>query len=124
MHVRELGLQSADDTTILSEGDVITVVFGDTSHGSPRMRMQTLAEAAFECKVLADVCAVGNFHPIPNRRRSLGDSQFIQASARSGVDRDSLRWAVERHEFAAMRHEANARCVSMSMADFGPCGPS
>ena len=34
----------------LSEGDVITVVFGDTSHGSPGMRMQTMAEAAFEFK--------------------------------------------------------------------------
>ena len=50
----------------LSEGDVITVVFGDTSHGSPGMRMQTMAEAAFEFKVLADVCAVGKFYPIPN----------------------------------------------------------
>ena len=50
----------------LSEGDVITVVFGDTSHGSPGMRMQTMAEAAFEFKVLADVCAVGQFYPIPN----------------------------------------------------------
>ena len=50
----------------LSEGDVITVVFGDTSHGSPGMRMQTMAEAAFEFKVLADVCAVGHFYPVPN----------------------------------------------------------
>ena len=50
----------------LSEGDAITVVFGDTSHGSPGMRMQTMAEAAFEFKVLADVCAVGQFHPIAN----------------------------------------------------------
>ena len=30
------------------------------------MRMQTMAEAAFEFKVLADVCAVGQFYPIPN----------------------------------------------------------
>lgn len=50
----------------LSEGDVITVVFGDTSHGSPGMRMQTMAEASFEFKVLADVCAVGHFYPVPN----------------------------------------------------------
>ena len=47
----------------LSEGDVITVVFGDTSRGSPGMRMQTMAEAAFEFKVLADVCAVGPLLP-------------------------------------------------------------
>ncbi len=50
----------------LSEGDVITIVFGDTSGGSPGMRMQTMAEAGFEFKVLADVCAVGQFIPIPN----------------------------------------------------------
>jgi hypothetical protein len=50
----------------LREGDVITVVFGDTSGGSPGMRVQTIAEAAFEFKVLADVCAVGQFIPIPN----------------------------------------------------------
>jgi hypothetical protein len=50
----------------LSEGDVITVVFGDTSHGSPGMRMQTIAEGGFEFKVLADVCAVGHFVPIPD----------------------------------------------------------
>jgi len=50
----------------LSEGDTITVVFGDTSHGSPGMRMQTFVEEGFEFKVLADVCAVGHFTPIPN----------------------------------------------------------
>jgi hypothetical protein len=50
----------------LSEGDVINIVFGDTSQGSPGMRVQTMAEAAFEFKVLADVCAVGQFIPIPN----------------------------------------------------------
>ncbi|MFT5446304.1 MAG: hypothetical protein ACI9DC_001470 [Gammaproteobacteria bacterium] len=50
----------------LSEGDVITIVFGDPSKGSPGMRVQTMAEAAFEFKVLADVCAVGQFIPIPN----------------------------------------------------------
>ena len=50
----------------LSEGDTITVVFGDTSGGSPGMRMQTFVEDGFEFKVLADVCAVGHFTPIPN----------------------------------------------------------
>ena len=50
----------------LREGDVITVIFGDTSQGSPGMRVQTMAEAGFEFKVLADVCAVGQFIPIPN----------------------------------------------------------
>ena len=50
----------------LSEGDTITVVFGDTSGGSPGMRLQTFVEDGFEFKVLADVCAVGHYVPIPN----------------------------------------------------------
>ncbi|MEZ5732521.1 MAG: DUF3604 domain-containing protein [Paracoccaceae bacterium] len=48
----------------LREGDQIVVVFGDTSAGSPGIRMQTMADGAFEFKVLADVCAVGQFVPI------------------------------------------------------------
>lgn len=48
----------------LREGDEITVVFGDTAGGSPGMIMQTFAEAGFEFKVLADVCAVGHFLPV------------------------------------------------------------
>lgn len=50
----------------LSEGDTIDIIFGDTSKGSPGMRMQTMADGAFEFKVVADVCAVGQFVPIPN----------------------------------------------------------
>ena len=50
----------------LSEGDLITIVFGDTSGGSPGMRVQTMAEGGFEFKVLADVCAVGQFIPVPD----------------------------------------------------------
>ena len=50
----------------LREGDTITIVFGDTSHGSPGMKMQTVVEDGFEFKVLADVCATGHFTPIPN----------------------------------------------------------
>ena len=50
----------------LKEGDVITIVFGDTSGGSPGMRVQTMADGGFEFKVLADVCAVGQFVPIPD----------------------------------------------------------
>lgn len=48
----------------LREGDQIIIVFGDTSAGSPGIRMQTMADGAFEFKVLADVCAVGQFIPI------------------------------------------------------------
>lgn len=49
----------------LREGDTITIVFGDTARGSPGMRMQTFCEAGFEFKVLADVCAVGHYVPLP-----------------------------------------------------------
>lgn len=49
----------------LREGDTITIVFGDTSKGSPGMKLQTFCESAFEFKVLADVCAVGHYVPLP-----------------------------------------------------------
>jgi hypothetical protein len=50
----------------LREGDRITIVFGDRSKGSPGMAMQTFVERQFEFKVIADVCAVGHYLPIPN----------------------------------------------------------
>jgi len=50
----------------LASGDRITVIFGDRSGGSPGMRMQSFAEAQFEFKVVADVCASGHFVPIPH----------------------------------------------------------
>ncbi len=53
----------------LGQGDTITVVFGDTSGGSPGMKMQTFVEAAFEFKTLADVCGVGLFVPLPDTPR-------------------------------------------------------
>ena len=48
----------------LREGDTVTVVFGDTSGGSPGTFVQTFCEAGFEFKVLADVCATGHYVPI------------------------------------------------------------
>lgn len=50
----------------LREGDTITIVFGDTSAGSPGMKLQTFCESGFEFKVLADVCAVGHYVPLPD----------------------------------------------------------
>ena len=50
----------------MREGDTITITFGDTSHGSNGLKLQTMVETDFEFKVLADVCAVGHFVPIPN----------------------------------------------------------
>ena len=49
----------------LREGDTITITFGDTSKGSPGLQMQTFVESGFEFKVLADVCAVGHYVPLP-----------------------------------------------------------
>ncbi|MCP5374082.1 MAG: DUF3604 domain-containing protein [Hyphomicrobiales bacterium] len=49
----------------LSEGDTITITFGDTAGGSPGFRLQTFCESGFEFKVLADVCAVGHYVPLP-----------------------------------------------------------
>ncbi|MGD1878216.1 MAG: DUF3604 domain-containing protein [Kiloniellaceae bacterium] len=49
----------------LKEGDSITIVFGDTTQGSPGMKLQTFCESGFEFKVVADVCAVGHYMPLP-----------------------------------------------------------
>jgi len=49
----------------LREGETITIVMGDTSGGSPGVKMQTMVERGFEFKVLADVCATGHFVPLP-----------------------------------------------------------
>ena len=48
----------------LNEGDTITIVLGDTSHGSPGLLMQTFAEAGHEFRVLTDVQATQNFLPL------------------------------------------------------------
>ena len=49
----------------LREGDTITITFGDPSSGSPGMKLQTFVESGFEFKVLADVCVVGHYVPLP-----------------------------------------------------------
>lgn len=49
----------------LKEGEKIEIVFGDTTHGSPGMVMQTFVEAGYEFRVSADVQATGNFLPLP-----------------------------------------------------------
>ena len=48
----------------LREGDSITICYGDTRHGSPGMRLQSLCETAFTWRVFADVCATGHYVPI------------------------------------------------------------
>lgn len=48
----------------LNEGEEITLIFGDTSFGSPGFLMQTFAEGGFEFRVMTDVQATGNFLPL------------------------------------------------------------
>ncbi|MCB1423873.1 MAG: DUF3604 domain-containing protein [Nitratireductor sp.] len=50
----------------LSEGDTITITLGDRSGGSPGVKVQTFCESGLEFKLLADVCATGQFIPIPD----------------------------------------------------------
>lgn len=48
----------------LSEGDQITIILGDTSKGSPGMKIETFAEEGFEFLVSTDVQATGNYLPL------------------------------------------------------------
>ena len=52
----------------LREGDRISVRFGDRSHGSPGIRMQTFCETAFTFRVLADPIAACRFEPVDGMR--------------------------------------------------------
>ena len=51
----------------LSEGDTITVRFGDRREGSPGMRLQTFCEDTFEFRVLVDPIATFVFQPLPEQ---------------------------------------------------------
>lgn len=51
----------------LKEGEEIEITFGDTSHGSLGMLMQTFVEEGYELKVMADVQATGNFEPLADQ---------------------------------------------------------
>jgi hypothetical protein len=48
----------------LREGDTITICFGDTSQGSPGLRLQTFCEDSFEFHVLVDPIATYNYQPL------------------------------------------------------------
>ena len=49
----------------LNEGEEITVVFGDTSAGSPGWQMQTFGQETFEFKTLVDPIATYEFKELP-----------------------------------------------------------
>ncbi|MCP4623822.1 MAG: DUF3604 domain-containing protein [bacterium] len=63
----------------LEAGETITIVFGDTSQGSPGLQLQTFAETAFEFKVSVDPCAVGHFVPlaVPLEIAIVPDEPFV-----------------------------------------------
>jgi hypothetical protein len=48
----------------LCEGDTITITFGDTSGGSPGLRLQSFCESHFEFKVAVDIHATHQFIPV------------------------------------------------------------
>ena len=51
----------------LRENDTITVTFGDTSQGSPGMRLQTFSEDTFEFHTLIDPIATFCYQPVPDQ---------------------------------------------------------
>ncbi len=51
----------------LREGDTITVKLGDTSQGSPGMRLQTFCEESYEFHTLIDPIATYCYQPVPNQ---------------------------------------------------------
>ena len=53
-------------THFLAEGDTITVRFGDTSGGSPGVRMQTYCESRFEFRVFVDAIATYDYVALPD----------------------------------------------------------
>lgn len=53
----------------LSEGDTITIRFGDRSGGSPGFRAQTFVEHSFEYRVHVDAFATYDYVPLPQDRQ-------------------------------------------------------
>ena len=51
----------------LKEGDTITITFGDTSGGSPGMRLQTFCEDSYEFHTLIDPIATFSYQPVPEQ---------------------------------------------------------
>jgi hypothetical protein len=50
----------------LCEGNTIKITFGDTSAGSPGLRLQSFCESRFEFKVAVDIYATRQFIPVRN----------------------------------------------------------
>ena len=72
----------------LSEGDTIAVTFGDTSQGSPGIRLKNIREEEYLFKVFVDPFGSGLYKPIdgsPSIRVTGGKVNEIQVSAPSQV---------------------------------------
>ena len=50
----------------LRSGDVIEIVFGDRSGGSPRVEIQPMDESAFEQRIFVDAFSEGEYLPVSN----------------------------------------------------------
>ncbi|MFX1284568.1 MAG: DUF3604 domain-containing protein [Promethearchaeota archaeon] len=50
----------------LAEGDIVTIIYGDTSKGGPGSMAQTFVEDSFEFRVLIDSFGTGQYRLIPN----------------------------------------------------------
>jgi hypothetical protein len=49
----------------MKEGDTITIVYGDTSHGGAGMRLQTFCEDTYEFRIFVDPIATCNYQVLP-----------------------------------------------------------
>ena len=59
----------------MKKGDTITITFGDTSQGSPGMRLQTFCEDTFEFRMLVDPIATYNYQQLPEPAHDQADTR-------------------------------------------------
>lgn len=69
----------------LKQGDKITIIFGDTSGGSPGMLTQTFVEGGREFRVMADVQATGNFFELADSQLAIPVVAGPQVSWRAAL---------------------------------------
>lgn len=75
LEVERLGHQRPWDRSLcvtlvkghMTQGETITITFGDRSRGGPGLRMPTFCESAHEFRVLVDACATRHYVPLPDR---------------------------------------------------------
>ncbi|MFW9777761.1 MAG: DUF3604 domain-containing protein [Candidatus Heimdallarchaeota archaeon] len=85
----------------LSEGDTVTIVYGETSNGSPGIKAQTFVEDTFEFHVLIDAFGTGKYvliHDSPVLRIVSGEPAVMKVVAPSQTELELSIWAVVRIE--------------------------